>query len=838
MPRSQARLFARDAMTPMLRHCLRRRLARLSIPGFLGAILCVACSLSLAYGQTAARSVVFGVVLDGPLERVPITDFFRGEVTALLGSDFDVRFPPEKTVQGDWSLPSVEAGLTALLEDPDVDMVIALGVLASAAAASRESLAKPTIAPFVMFPELGDIPAEVRRGTPAGGSERRDYRVSGRRNLSYIAVRSDVRPGIEAFLEVVKFRHLAVVFPESLLESLPAIEQRFGTAAAPLGLTLDFVPQRGAEDDTVSRIPARSEAVFVGPLLGEGSDIKVFAERLVDRRLPSFSMLGRQEVADGILASIWLDTDLSRTARRTAINVQRILDGDPAAELPIDFDEGTRLSINMATARAIGARLTWATRTEAELLHDDERPTTRRLSLSDALREAERVNLDLAAADRTVAAGQQEVRLARSLLRPQIEASGSNVLIDSDRAIASLGSQGKNQLTGSVSLSQIIYSEQARAAYSVERTLQQSRELERSALRLDVIFETGLGYFEVLRTKTLERIQRQNLELTRRNLERARVRLELGDAGPAEVYRWRSEIANNRKDLIQASAVRNQAEIEVNRSLNRPLEESFATVETAIDDPALAANYEAFRPYVDNQLGFQLMRQFVAGRALAASPEIGQLDRAIEVQNRLLLAANRNLYVPIVSARAGVDTFRNDGAVSAGQLGAALGEGLEFPRINSLNWSLALQASLPLFQGGALRNRRTQARIELDELTLKREALRLRIEQRVRSAMHAAMASWAGIDLAREAAEAARSNLDIVADSYSEGVANIVTLLDAQRQSLAADLAAATALYRFFADMIAVQRATGGFDLFLSDEDRSEYLDSMQTFFEEHDYEP
>ena len=104
--------------------------------------------------------------------------------------------------------------------------------------------------------------------------------------------------------------------------------------------------------------------------------------------------------------------------------------------------------------------------------------------------------------------------------------------------------------------------------------------------------------------------------------------------------------------------------------------------------------------------------------------------------------------------------------------------------------------------------------------------------------MHAAMASWAGIDLARQAADAARRNFDLVADGYSEGVVDIVTLLDAQRQSLNADLAAATAIYDFFSDMMAVQRATGNFDYFRSDEDRVRFLDSMRSYFEEQGYEP
>ena len=368
--------------------------------------------------------------------------------------------------------------------------------------------------------------------------------------------------------------------------------------------------------------------------------------------------------------------------------------------------------------------------------------------------------------------------------------------------------------------------------------MQESRELERATLRLDVVLEAAQAYLDVLRAKTAERIRRDNLELTRRNLERARTRLELGAAGPGEVYRWQSQIANNRKELIAANAVRNQAEIAVNRILNRPLEESFATIEAAVDDPGLSVNYESLRPYIDNRQGFGLFRRFVAARAIEASPELGQLDRVILAQERLILAAKRAFYVPTVAAQADVTGFQNSGAGSSNPLTDVLPPDVELSQPNNLNWSVGVNASLPLFQGGALRARRTQMQIELDELTLQREATRQRVEQRVRSAMHSTMASWAGIDLAREAAEAAQNNFELVADGYSEGLVDIINLLDAQNQALTADLAAATAVYDFLSDLMSVQRASGKFDFFRSAADRDEFLDGMRVYFEENGYVP
>ena len=96
---------------------------------------------------------------------------------------------------------------------------------------------------------------------------------------------------------------------------------------------------------------------------------------------------------------------------------------------------------------------------------------------------------------------------------------------------------------------------------------------------LDVVLEAATSYLGVLSTRTIEGIQRQNLDLTRTNLELARVRRQIGVARAAEVVRWENQIANNRRTVITAFAQRKQAAIVLNRVLHRPLEEAFRTTE-------------------------------------------------------------------------------------------------------------------------------------------------------------------------------------------------------------------------------------------------------------------
>ena len=92
-------------------------------------------------------------------------------------------------------------------------------------------------------------------------------------------------------------------------------------------------------------------------------------------------------------------------------------------------------------------------------------------------------------------------------------------------------------------------------------------------------------------------------------------------------------------------------------------------------------------------------------------------------------------------------------------------------------------------------------------------------------------ASWADIQQARAAAEAARKNLELVLDGYARGAVSIITLLDAQEAALKADEAAAGAVYAFLTDLMKVERAIGQFYFFRTPEERQAFLKRLDDFY-------
>ena len=90
------------------------------------AALCGLCP-SFAHAQA-----VIGVVEDGPLPRPIVSPTqLEQEIRRLVGDEFVVSMPTDKRLDGGWSIEGVRAVLQQQLDDPDVDIIITTGLIAS-----------------------------------------------------------------------------------------------------------------------------------------------------------------------------------------------------------------------------------------------------------------------------------------------------------------------------------------------------------------------------------------------------------------------------------------------------------------------------------------------------------------------------------------------------------------------------------------------------------------------------------------------------------------------------------------------------------------------------------
>lgn len=383
-----------------------------------------------------------GIVIDGPWGTTqPMLEGIKNEIFELTSDEFNVQFPADKTIQADWSIEGIRTAISQLLSDPEVDMILTLGLISSNEVCHRSQSAKPVIAPFVLDAELQGLP--MKNGK------------SGIKNLNYISIPVTFQRDMQIFQDIVAFKKLAVLLNQHLLDSFPDFVQRAKGLFQELNLEAQVLGVGTSVQKALSQLSKDVEAVYVLPLPHlSDKEYKTLCDRLIDRKLPSFSYSGAERVEQGMLAGLNKDA-LNRISRRVALNVQRILLGEKPEFIPVAISLDKQLTINMATANAINVYPSWAVVTEAEIVPREKPHLERQLDLIKAVQEAVAANLNLAAKEYYVAAGKQNVYEARSKLLPSMDLSGTYLVIDKDRAENSMGQQAERTLSGTVTATQV-----------------------------------------------------------------------------------------------------------------------------------------------------------------------------------------------------------------------------------------------------------------------------------------------------------------------------------------------------------------------------------------------
>ena len=717
---------------------------------------------------------------------------------------------------GNGTAEGVSAVLRQALSDSAVHIVVALGAIGSDLLVRGGSPPKPVIGAIVIDAAWQGLPQTDG--------------VSGVRNLTYVDQSYPVGSTLVDFQRIIPFKKLALVIDRDMLQAIPGLDSSARAMVRAAGAETVVIPAEATASGILNALPPDIDAVYLSPSSSmREEEYRTLLAGLHARRLPTLSYVADPDVRLGALASYEPPENWRRRARRVAVDLQRIIAGEDAGTLPVRLVSAPRLTLNLATARRIGFTPGWSLLTDAELVDVDSVGPADTLSLTETMRHAVEGNLDLAASDLEVASGQQDVLLARSNVLPQVESNLSQTYTRSETAAASFGQQPERQLEGGVTFSVPLYSERAWAGFSSQSRLQVAREAERDQLRLDVVLDAGTAYLDVLRARTLVDVQRSNLYRNRSNLEVARLRESVGSASRADIYRWQGEVANARRDLIEAEAQFRVATLALKRLLHRPLDQALAHRPVTLAEPTLLTQDSSALIWLDDPVRFHRLTAFLVMEARRRSPELTQLDATLAAQRRQRTAASRAFWLPTLNLQGGLTN-----EFSRGGAGASSGLPVTgMPQAEDLTWQFSIRATLPLFSGFGRTATRAQASIELDRLEIQREAISQIVDQRVRAQLEIAASSYAAIALTRDAADAAARNYELVSDAYASGATNITTLLDAQSAALRSSLAASNAVHDFLVELLRVERAVGAFGSLETPVQRQEFRQRLHASMRE-----
>ena len=772
----------------------------------------VASLLHTLDGLADVQQLHVGVVTDGPSDRrlLPMT-LIRQAASEAVSENVAIVFPADKQFTGDWSIAGIDAAIDKALSDSDVDVVLTLGILSSQQVAHRVALTKPVIAPAVIDPVL--------QGFPLSNGQ------SGRSNFTYVADFHGIGNDVRAFQHIVGFKHLAVLVDEALLNALPEVSDKAAALAADLRTRISIVSIANRADRALAALPTDTDAVYVTGLLRfSDAELQALAHGLAAKDLPSFSLVGRSELESGLLLTAGgAERDQQRLARRVVLMIQRIALGEDPSTFEVSFPTEQRFAINMQVASQIGFSPRWDFLADADQIAADVEPPRQRLTLVDAMQTALLANPSLAASSARQDSSGDEVRIARSSLLPALDVAATSSRIDADHASGL--TQAERSSSIGLSSQQLIYSERAWASFSISRSLYTAAQQGYRQDMLDVLQASASAYIELLRAQSVEAVRRSSVENTRRNLDTSTIREQVGLAGHSDYLRWVAELAREKQNLLAAESARRQAETNLMRIMHRPAAQPIETVAAGVDSPLELVSNPRTQAYIDTPARWAVFTKYAVQTALQQSPELAQGEAIIAGSRRSVTASRRAYYLPELALVGKSSSLLSEGGAGSASIpGGPDGD----------SWSVALQASWPLFTGGRRSAELSKAQHDLRAVEADRQAVADSVEARTRTALHRTTASYPAIDLSRIAADAANENLQMVTDAYERDAVSVTELIDAQDTALEANLAAADARYNFLLDFIDVLRAMSDFDILLDPGSREAWFQRVDNWFLTH----
>ena len=447
--------------------------------------------LTVASGIRAEKLPDFKVALFvNPTGEDDYQELVAHEINALMEPRYDIEI---QYLQFDARFfEESVAAVSKAMKDRSIDCLVGLGLDVSDVLSRNSKFPKPVIAGVILDRRLQGLPMT------ADGT-------SGIENFNYIQSPFDIEKDIRTFKKLVDFKHLAFLYDARESYMFHNVFSYFGRVmerVAPDAKASLVDIYHDNIEGSVANIPADADSVYLPPVfIGKESDKQRELIRQINlRKLPSFALLGEENVKMGAMASIAPDRNLNAMARRIAINILNIADGQNAGDLPVriarNFDNYV---INAETLNEIGFYPSWNALSDARLINITEMAWSGpKLDLKSAIREALERNLVLQIERYNTEIQQEQVGLARSSLKPQIQLSTDIDLIDDNRADKEPGSPARSTWKASGEILQSVYSDDIWANYTIQQLLLESEKYAEKSTVYDTVITASQAYIDLL----------------------------------------------------------------------------------------------------------------------------------------------------------------------------------------------------------------------------------------------------------------------------------------------------------------------------------------------------
>ncbi len=771
-----------------------------------------------------AATINYAFVFDGASTKNEIVmKQFEKNIIKTTAPDYKANFSSKNIYIGDWTDHGVKMACEKALNS-NATMIISLGYMASKYFNEKTNKKK-----FVVTIDqygLRDL----------GG----DF---------FNPVQQSVK-GALLFKRLINFNKTAILMNESFYKTKKDWDN-FLKPKLP-GINFNVIPVSNNNiDKTLQQISNNFDAVILTPLFNLSEENKHYLiSKINEKKLPSFSTFGREDVLDGVLIGAGA-YDLDRKlAEATSFNIKGVLNGDKTKQTKIQFYEDEIVYINQDTAELIGYDPHLRLLNNAEII-TKKKPFV--YSLSAVFDALDKQNLD--------------IERKKLLVKAARKASLAAVLKYLPTFQVTLGYQSYNQdYAESVSLSipektgifqmgleQIIYSPALVTNILVKKKLVDFKKDEQFLTEQNLGIETALLYIETLMLENAINVQKEYVKESRENLAIARVREKMGKCGPDEAMRWASELYIKEQQFLDMTAELKNIKIALNKILDDKQTNNFELAPLKANDPAFYTSDIHIIDYVITPRVLEQFTQMLVNQAFEVSPELSKLKAATKIkdyemamyyQKFLLPDAKLNLtYTSLINRQFAKDlpyaplSYNPKGGqfpYGSGLVPGAHWTNMSVLRPDATNLQLGVFAQWKPIEGGTKIAEIARLKAEKQELQRYQDEAKTSIEKQIRETINRALAGYFSIEKNYKSMYMSQEYYQKVKDQYLKGDISITHLLDAQNIYLGSKTKALNSQYVFFKELVWVQRAICSINWAKATPEAKKFIQDVKDNLEKH----
>ncbi|HSJ23758.1 MAG TPA: TolC family protein [Longimicrobiales bacterium] len=315
-------------------------------------------------------------------------------------------------------------------------------------------------------------------------------------------------------------------------------------------------------------------------------------------------------------------------------------------------------------------------------------------------------------------------------------------------------------------------------ALAIARNVRAAADFQVEESQAEIALQVRQAYFQTVLADEMVDIAREAFELADATLRQVELFRQQGTAAEFDVLRARVERDNLEPGIIEAQNARRLAELNLKRLIHLPAEQPIEPV-TALTPVISDVDRAELRASLNRRPALRALNEQVAAREGAV--RIARADYLPSVG-----AAGNFTYQAFPTGLSPLDTdWRRD-------------------------WSVAVQASVPLFNGFRTKGQVDQARAELRLAELQQAQVRQGLELELEAALGEFDAARARIEARRATVAQAERTLELAELRFRTGLATQLDISNARLLLQQARVNEAQSLFNYLNALARLERVSGG----------------------------